>query len=1178
MSGTNDSSSSVVAVSDIKLNNLLAELDGVLPHTFGDFGGALSWAVPWDTQQQMIAYNAARSFLESYAAPGLGVLDHLKGDLTLATDALRDPAKALESLIRSPRGQALGQAVQTAMGSVATQVSVDEHALAAVQLVLDASSIQHPNRNIIADYDFIDSRHWGATASTVLRHFERHLHTTGVCSVAMAGLSAYTLLARRASVYLIKDLPDNVRYGGAAWVNLAVAAAAIETVTPGKVLNMTFAQVMLSAENAELFDPDVLGLAQTFALIDWGLINGLLKEKEDEGRTETELNTVRDEFQRQLKERLEASEFLNAKIPTRKEIALAKLKERFSGNVPFEERLFYNGASVFINGGKNDLHSLLDIAMLEGPRNYTWKTEKEHVRYLLPAINAPLDLGVVDEFNARFDTAIGSLKQGTLFTLKYLISQLPLRDRENLEYGKIDFFQSKIYKLGIGLWGRELTATDPVLTLRVERNGEVTLYSINSKNGIIAQRYDHPGKATEKPDPHKPSLVHAIERFESEVPLIGTVSHSPLPTPKSYSSERTRLIAQTFVNHLDLDNESILQAARGQTTSDQQKARIQAAVDFVLNLIPFKSAISSFIKGDYIDGAMDLFMDVLGFVTAGASIVAKLAQLATRTASALSQTLRAARIIGTFVISELNPLSAFLAAGHLLGKGLVFVGVKGLRLLKKLRGAGRGTDLLLAMNKQRAPVMVGTFKIGEQSMEGVGVLRDGNWYHYNAKTDRLYGAPIDLRPTIGRLALGGFANKDLARLAVKPSDIAGLTANAKGIFRSADGQRFFIRNIDATGNEAIYRIRNDFTLSGDMTDVVIVDPATDRVQGSRIRRVAADQWEPMSARGGDLPSGAVDVPAGTIVEESASLANQSVHTSTNPLNRHSAFSRERLPNGLWKPVIETVSAKQTAHLPFDWGRMSQVRYSFERTNIHEALSTPALSRLTVSTELLDPLRAGYSPEIATKLARKDGGAEFMFVMERVQPADIKNGEFNALKIHDPKVDGLPKQANAVSGYWAPQGGYVDVPIHPAWDQPDHLFTPGFSGCSLVVDQMDATRLRVRHVEGAKELAQYNDLAREEHGLGLSTSMEFHEYGLRVDKNGNADSILTGVAFMRYDRSLRTWTLHFQSSQGAASIMKFSSVKSGWLTKADTLAMVYSDSKVVKVVARPVPTHTGRTAG
>ena len=92
----------------------------------------------------------------------------------------------------------------------------------------------------------------------------------------MANVGAYVLLARKAPELLIKDLPASVTYGSTAWLNLSIAAATIEAQTPGKVPNMTFAQVMSAAEGASLQDLSITQKAQSAALRVWGVVNGVI--------------------------------------------------------------------------------------------------------------------------------------------------------------------------------------------------------------------------------------------------------------------------------------------------------------------------------------------------------------------------------------------------------------------------------------------------------------------------------------------------------------------------------------------------------------------------------------------------------------------------------------------------------------------------------------------------------------------------------------------------------------------------------------------------------------------------------------------------------------------------------------------------------------------------------------
>lgn len=1167
------------------------ESEQIIPHVLGDFGGALSWPIPLNTTQQSAVLNATAIFKASRGdkwAAGQRTLDYLHTAHPLTVETLADPAQALVALVASAEGQALGLAVQTHLKGISTDVSINEYALAALQFDLDPPSTEQTQRNSVAGFDLASPQHWGRPISSIADQLREHLIKQRRCAAEVAGLGAYALLARHAAVFLIKNIPDDVGYGGPAWFNLAVAASIIEAQSPGKVANMSFAQVMLGAQSAALVDPDVTRHAQTVTLIDWGVVHGLVPRQADATYTQAQLDALKASFDARLVDRLNVSSLLNSTFPSRKEIALAGLEEQFGKDYPIEKRVLEWDSSakllVYVAPvpaeivGPVGMYSLLDVAMMDG--SWQWKTSDSQLKYRIYEINE-LDLRVRTKFNTQFKATLDNLKEGARLKIQHLISGLPLEDRENLEYGKITFYQKKTYRLSTTFWGRNLESTSSRLTLRVERGADkkVIVYSLDLAAGSISRKDSDPATETERYDVHVPSLIYATTifpvadkslaaKFELQSSQAGTVA-----VPVSYSSERTHAIAEVFVKHLDYDSEDILNAARGQTTYDSELAVLKSRVDFLLNLIPFKSAISNFIDGKYIDGAIDLFLDVLGFVTAGVSAAAKLAQVVARTASAISKALKAAKIIGMLVLSELNPLSPIVAGAQLLGKGIRYLGVSGVQHFNRLLGAAPDYSLLLGLNKKYGPAAIGSFKVGADSLEGVGVLKDGKWYRYNKETRRLYGPASEFRPS----GTGGFSNAELGHLAVKSSSIDGLEANARGIFRSADGEHFYIRNIDATGKESIFGIRNDFKLTGDITDVVIVDRVTNRAQGSRLRQVAPDQWQPLSLRGGNLSSHVADYPVGAVVDETASAATRLVHTSTNPLS--AGFTRAQLSNGLWEPVIESITSRQVAHLSGDLGEISYVPYTFQRTSIHQGLTTPELSRVAVTMSLTEPTRANYTAEILAQLKRKEGGGDFFFVMERIKPADPLAAEINALRIHDPKVEGLPKNANAVSAYWAPQGGYVDIPAHPTTDQPDHLFTPDFSGCALVADQLDANRLRVRHVEGSKELAQYNGLASEEHGWGMSTAMEFHDYGLRIDDKGQADAIVTGFAFMRYDRTERAWKLHFQSIQGVANVARHSSVTPTWWgRRPDTLMRVCSTAKVCKVVTRPVLVIPGASAG
>jgi len=479
MSEFESSTSNVVSVTDSDTNNIDSikrEAEKVLPCALADFAGALSWQIPLSVEQKKQVLEAVRLFiagLDDTPQPDQGLLELMNIEQPLAADALRDPARALETLIAGTRGQALGLAVQTHLKGFASDVSVNDYALAALQLDLDPQSIENHQRNNVAGFDLDSKQHWGEPVAAVFNKLREHLIKDRVCNSEMAGLGAYLLLARHAPLFLIKDLPTAVKYGGPAWFNLSVAAATIEAESPGKVAKMKFAQVMVCAESAALIDPAVTQYAQTVTLIDWGVVHGLVERKNDGHYTPAELDVLKTRFNEALADRLNTPILLSSVFPIRKEIARAGLKKEFGENYPIEEHVLEWDRSVGAKivgalspvpsaiQGPVGMHTLLDVAMMDG--TYKWKTIHPLVKYRIHDINE-LDLRVRRIFNREFETTLNHLKEGTRLTIRHLISELPLEDRENIEYGKIDFYQDKTIKAGLQFHDKFVRAGNQNLT------------------------------------------------------------------------------------------------------------------------------------------------------------------------------------------------------------------------------------------------------------------------------------------------------------------------------------------------------------------------------------------------------------------------------------------------------------------------------------------------------------------------------------------------------------------------------------------------------------------------------------------------------------------------------------------------------------------------------------------
>jgi hypothetical protein len=108
----------------------------------------------------------------------------------------------------------------------------------------------------------------------------------------------------------------------------------------------------------------------------------------------------------------------------------------------------------------------------------------------------------------------------------------------------------------------------------------------------------------------------------------------------------------------------------------------------------------------------------------------------------------------------------------------------------------------------------------------------------------------------------------------------------------------------------------------------------------------------------------------------------------------------------------------------------------------------------------------------------------------------------------------------VLGYWVPQGGSCLIPANPGVRA--YVFTPDFSGCSILVDQIDAGQYRVYHVQGgAYHLRDEYLGSRDRHGLGLAGAMTFDDYGDAARPRG--------FAFLKYEN--RRWWIYYQRQNG-----------------------------------------------
>lgn len=734
-----------------------------LENPLGNLSGALSWPVPLSKDEQQRLRNITLNQEHALGDKPLlmqtkgGVLEFLRYQQPITTGPQDDPAKILLALIRTPQAQLMGKDLQERMQGLASDSSVTDYLLAGITLQLDPESITAPHRNKIAGFDLASNQHWGKPASTIIDNLSNWLIDKGKTSPEMAKVGAYLLLAGRAPEYLIKDIPSSVKVGSALWAQLTIAAAKIEAHTPGRVPGMTYAEVLIAAESLPA-NTYAVQTAQRDALILWGGARNLLDRHNSEP-TPSQIEQVRVAYNNHLKTLTDISSSIQVPIPNRTEMALDCLKAEFPDVDPavFEARVLamrYTGDGPL--RGDPKMRSMLDI-LLEGERlgeKYAWITNDK--RLPITAFNRfarTEECDITANFMDQYEKAITAQKKGHHGMVKHLIGELPLEDRKNFEFGKLEYFYNDEYRKTKN--GRlELVKRDRTLYVKTTREGVETLYHINTSTGSIEKKNElisnFPGLLPLEKTNKAGEQLHAISR------PYHPFTNSPAPDsaekpgsdaiPNSFDSSRTNAIASFYLEKMDLDRKELLNYAKSVTSFEHDRMGDSQVGEFLLNLIPFRPAVNNIRQGNYGEAVSDLAFDILGFLTFGVGKAAQAGNAAlkgVRTLSAGARAVKTAKLFGAMAIDSLNVLGGLV--GGITGVGTVLhkIATKGLECVNMLKGATGSYDLLKAASKQEGIVATGTYKVTEQTVEGGAVFREGKWYAYDPITQKPYGAALD---------------------------------------------------------------------------------------------------------------------------------------------------------------------------------------------------------------------------------------------------------------------------------------------------------------------------------------------------------------------------------------------------------------------------------------------------
>lgn len=274
------------------------------------------------------------------------------------------------------------------------------------------------------------------------------------------------------------------------------------------------------------------------------------------------------------------------------------------------------------------------------------------------------------------------------------------------------------------------------------------------------------------------------------------------------------------------------------------------------------------------------------------------------------------------------------------------------------------------------------------------------------------------------------------------------------------------------------------------------------------------------------------------------------------------FNHEKLlpweTNGLRTPKLRVGNDLKYAdaiHAPLASDIQREISVEVQSVSVRDATGDQAWQMSPFMTDLINPQKVTMTDESIRIITKLDGGGILPFSVMRIIDG---SKQYHALAVADQNTIKSSGSWICELAYWVPQGGYTDIPLKPTVGDPTFVFTPGFSGCALVVDLLNKNKLRVRHVQGGKEYVEYNKPGIE-HGEGMVCAMEYPDYGYHKASSGNWIENVAGAAFMTFNPKSEEWILHYQGILNSPTVRKFEKTEPSFFGKSKAIATVRGSS-------------------
>lgn len=718
----------------------------------------------------------------------------------------------IKQMLDQPRAQTLGCQLIKALGWAGgvegeaehTRTSRDALVLAALILTLDPQAGKQ--RYVIAGLDLNTQHYWGMPCKHLRNNLEVHLVRTGLVSPQATPVATHLLLAGAAPECLVQDVPGMLRFMSShAWMLFKQGVMQIEEVASGASRQMSFndivvfaAQVPTTAEQQQWHEHCALS-----TLIDWSVASGALpRPDQDTVLGLDQINLLKANLNRRIALLQRATHQLASEPPSRRRMAIKDLRKAYPDNRLLKKKCLlwkdrnHNASHTHLGPlprkfSEGTLHSAVDLHMSGALIPLAGQLETTDPDFDLERLKKGItELG---DINARFAVVfagyIDSIKAAYSLYIQYLLCQLPLKDRQELEQGQLQFLiLTEPAKKPLDLESphqRHARTGRYGVILRCERGQAVRYFELFALINMIRENTELPRQlliggelfsfTTGSAHSARPASTvfrgtqlpvdwQAYSKGQQPRPgqrstviveqLINVPPQAPPETaaPMDFDAPRTRHLADTLVEkHFFLELDSLLAQAKGASTLEQNQQLGEQVLAIVKALIPFWSCSEDLASGDLkrtIDGAYGCFIDVLGvYAPTKAGLLSASARLASKAPVPL-KLLQLVRLGASYLHAILNPLDGAGSLFKLTRYGVAYLSKASQQAMLTAIGQTRKwlthtSAFDTIKHLRRIDIASGTLMRGTELTRLMAIMHKNRWHGFEPFSTRAQGPVLN---------------------------------------------------------------------------------------------------------------------------------------------------------------------------------------------------------------------------------------------------------------------------------------------------------------------------------------------------------------------------------------------------------------------------------------------------